>query len=316
MFAVLKVFVSAALIFVLLYIMRGKYADIGKVLRNASLPTLGVAVFFFMCAIAMASLRLKIICRAQDIETGFGHAFSLNFIGYFFNNFLPSAIGGDFIKAYYLSQKTAAKMHAYTSIFIDRVVGLLTMVFMAFAAIFFVGTAAVNETVRYMIYGITLASLIAILFIINKKFAKKFSGLLDLLKPIKKPLGNAYDILNRYARHRSILLQSVAISVGSQSLFFISVAFLSLSIGFRIPLVEIFLRMPIIGMISLLPSINGLGVREGSTVVFFGPLIGKENAFAVSILWFLMLFITSVLGGLIYAMSPQFRVKLKTIKET
>jgi hypothetical protein len=73
--------------------------------------------------------------------------------------------------------------------------------------------------------------------------------------------------------------------------------------------------MPIISAVSLLPSINGLGVREGSTVLFFGPIIGKENAFVVSILWFLVLFVTSIAGGLIYALSPQFKIKWGDVKE-
>jgi hypothetical protein len=74
---------------------------------------------------------------------------------------------------------------------------------------------------------------------------------------------------------------------------------------------DILLRVPIISTLSLLPSINGLGFREGSTVVMFGPMIGKENAFAVSILWLLVLLITSLVGGIIYGLSPQFKIKLK-----
>ena len=73
--------------------------------------------------------------------------------------------------------------------------------------------------------------------------------------------------------------------------------------------------MPIISAMSLLPSINGLGVREGSTVMLFGPIIGKERAFVVSILLLLVLLVTSLAGGLIYAFSPQFKVKWGDIKE-
>jgi hypothetical protein len=48
-------------------------------------------------------------------------------------------------------------------------------------------------------------------------------------------------------------------------------------------------------------------------VVFFGPLIGRENAFAVSVLWLFILLIISVIGGVIYGLSPQFRVRMKEI---
>jgi len=111
------------------------------------------------------------------------------------------------------------------------------------------------------------------------------------------------------------MLQSFAISIVSQALFFVSLAMIAVSIGKTIPMKELFLRMPIVSMLSLLPSINGLGLREGATVVFIGPLIGKENAFAVSILWLAILFIVSIIGGIVYALSPQFKVKLKEVEE-
>jgi hypothetical protein len=54
-------------------------------------------------------------------------------------------------------------------------------------------------------------------------------------------------------------------------------------------------------------------VREGSVVLFFGPLIGKTNAFAISIIVLAILLITSVIGGIIYMVSPQFKMRLKDI---
>jgi hypothetical protein len=88
----------------------------------------------------------------------------------------------------------------------------------------------------------------------------------------------------------------------------------ALSIGSNLRPLDILLRMPLVSIMSMLPSVNGLGLREGATVIFFGSMIGKGHAFAVSILWLLVLSVTSILGGLIYAISPQFHVKLKTLK--
>ena len=100
-----------------------------------------------------------------------------------------------------------------------------------------------------------------------------------------------------------------------QLFFFVSYGVIALSIGSGIPTGEILLRMPLISAMSMLPSINGLGLREGSTVLLFGPLIGKESAFAISILWLIVLFITSIAGGLIYGLSPQFKTKFKETRE-
>jgi len=73
--------------------------------------------------------------------------------------------------------------------------------------------------------------------------------------------------------------------------------------------------MPIISAMSLIPSINGLGIREGATVLLFAPLIGKENAFAISILLLAALFIVSIIGGIVYLASPQFKMNLKEVRK-
>jgi len=151
----------------------------------------------------------------------------------------------------------------------------------------------------------------------NSRLAKKFSFLLFLVRPIKEKLKKLYDVMHKYQYKKSLMIRTFAISLVSQVLFFSSLGFAALSIGSRIPVKDLFIKMPIVGMMSLLPSINGLGLREGSTVALFGPLIGVDKAFAVSILWLLILLCVSVMGGIIYALSPQFKIKFKELeKET
>ncbi|MFH0764236.1 MAG: lysylphosphatidylglycerol synthase transmembrane domain-containing protein [Candidatus Omnitrophota bacterium] len=308
----LRTFVSVSLILILLYIMRDKYNQILQVLKGTRIGVFGLAFLVFTLATSLASLRLKLIIEAgENIKIKFLEAFSLTYIGYFFNNFLPTSIGGDVVKAYYLAKKSSDKMSSYTSVFIDRVIGLVTMIFMATIALLLVQGKIVDERVRRMIYAITAIAVLVILFLMNKNFARKFSALLYFARPIEEKLKNAYNAVHAYKHHTELLIQSLAISVVSQLCFFASIGILALSIGVGIPVIEILLRMPIISAMSMLPSINGLGLREGSTVLLFGPLIGKENAFAVSILWLSILFIMSVLGGLIYGLSPQFKVKFK-----
>lgn len=294
--------------------MRDKYGQIAAVLKQTHIYTFGIAFLLFTSAVVIASFRLKLIIEAQGISVTFLEAVSLTFIGYFFNNFLPTAIGGDMAKAYYLSRKTHEKMGAVASIFVDRLIGLITMIFMAFVALLLVDSKIMDPTVRYLIYAITLASAAGLFFMANKNFAKRFAALLFLVRPIEDKLRKAYNTVNKYRHHKMLMAQSLLISIISQILFFFSLAMLAVSIGSYIPVKDIFLRMPIVSMLSLLPSINGLGLREGATVVFFGPMIGKENAFTVSILWLAVLFIVSIIGGIIYGLSPQFKMKLKEIE--
>jgi len=308
-FLIIRALISAALIIILVYMMRGKYHAIVGAVKGTKIAIFILALFTFICAGALASLRLKIIVNIQNIKIRFREALSLNFIGYFFNNFLPTSIGGDVVKAYYLSRKKKEKMPAFTAIFIDRVIGLITMIFMAFIALLIAGNQISDVKVRYAIYLVTLMALGAIIFMTNRRIAKKFSIMLVFARPIEDKLKTAYNVIHRHKHHTMLMCQSFAISIASQLMFFLTIGILAVSIGSRIPALDLLLRMPIVSTISLLPSINGLGVREGATVVFFGPIIGRENAFVVSILLLAVLLVTSLVGGAIYALSPQFKMK-------
>lgn len=295
--------------------MRDKYPQIIKALASTKVLIFLLGLLLFLVAISISSLRLKLIIEAQEIPVTFKESISLIFIGYFFNNFLPTSIGGDVVKAYYLSHKTDNKAGSYASVFVDRVVGLVTMIFMAFIALFFVKEGVVDNTIKYIVYFITLGSIVVLVFMTNRRLASKFSFMLFLVRPIEEKLRKLYETMHRYQYKKNLMWKSFGISFVSQIMFFISLGVVAVSIGSRIPMKDLFIKMPIVSMMSLLPSINGLGLREGSTVALFGPLIGQDRAFAVSIMWLLILLCISVIGGIIYGLSPQFKIKLKEIKE-
>lgn len=310
----LRASISLILILILLYAMRGRYGEIFETIKSADLRMFAFAFVFFTFASLIASYRMKIIIDAQDINIRYREALSLTFIGYFFNNFLPTAIGGDVVKAHYLSKNSGDTAGSYSSVFVDRVVGLVTMVFMAFTALLFVGTNIIDKRLAISIYVITALSALVIIFLSNKRFAVRFSSFIFLVKPIEAQLRKLYTTINKYRNHPGLMACTLLISVLSQLCFFASYGILALSIGSHVSPLDLLIKMPIVGVISLLPSINGLGVREGSIVLLFGPLIGKGNALAISILMVIILLMTSIIGGLIYAFSPQFKMKLKEIE--
>lgn len=312
---ILRAAVSALLILLLLYLMRDKYGEILNALKGTSMPVFCLAVLTYTGASLIASLRFKLIIEAQNIKIKLREAVSLTYIGFFFNNFLPTSIGGDVVKGHYLSKHSSDMAGSYTSVFVDRIAGMVTMVLMAFTALVFAGSGMVDKRVALTIYVITGLSVLTVFFLACKTFAKKFSALIIFVKPIEKQLRNLYTISNKYRHHTGLLWVALMMSIVSQLFYFATLGILAVSIGCRIPVFDLLLKMPLVSMVSLLPSINGLGVREGSTVVLFGPLIGRENALAVSILMILVLLVMSLAGGIIYAVSPQFKMKIKEIEE-
>ena len=76
--------------------------------------------------------------------------------------------------------------------------------------------------------------------------------------------------------------------------------FLAVSVGIEIPFWSFFLIMPIIWVASMIPSMGGLGVREGAYVILFAGYAGAETAFALSILFFGLTVCASLIGGVCY----------------
>ncbi|MCM8798641.1 MAG: lysylphosphatidylglycerol synthase domain-containing protein, partial [Candidatus Omnitrophica bacterium] len=78
------------------------------------------------------------------------------------------------------------------------------------------------------------------------------------------------------------------------------VAMLAKGLSIKIPLLLLFLTLPLIAVVSMLPSLNGLGVREGAYVFFLGNYIGKEKALAIALLWLGVMLLVGLLGGCVY----------------
>jgi uncharacterized membrane protein YbhN (UPF0104 family) len=84
-----------------------------------------------------------------------------------------------------------------------------------------------------------------------------------------------------------------------QALTVIIYYILSISLHLKIPLADLFLFFPVISIVSMAPvSLGGLGVREGMTVYLFQK-VGVEHghALGLSLAWFSIIFLTSLLGG-------------------
>lgn len=74
-----------------------------------------------------------------------------------------------------------------------------------------------------------------------------------------------------------------------------------------------FLLIPIVHLVSMVPSLNGLGPREWAYVYFLKPYVGKEVAAALGILWLGLLFLLSVVGGLIYLIRHDYHIRFKDV---
>lgn len=102
--------------------------------KQSDKPRLVLSVLLFAPVSLISSLRFVLLLRAQDIRIGYWQGIKLTYAGNFLNFVMFGTTGGDLFKAVYVTKHTPHKVEAVTTVFLDRVVGLVGIVALAVAA--------------------------------------------------------------------------------------------------------------------------------------------------------------------------------------
>jgi glycosyltransferase 2 family protein len=309
--AALKYCISFLLIGVIIYLYRDKLDEVAELLRGANISLLIATFIGSILLIFMFAWRLKLMLSAQDVDVSVWNAFVVAMAGYFFNNFVPSAIGADLFKGVYLSRGSNKTKEVFSALLVDRVIGVITLIVIAFVAILFRRELFADKNVSYTIMLMTGGTFLICLFFTNKSLARLIKPLVNLI-PHKRAvdiLRNFYDAIHGYKKHPGIVLSTLGISVVAQLLFYVSIYLLSKAIHVNASLNLFFVFIPLISLAAIAPSLNGLGVRDVMFVYFFGKYCSDEGALAIAILMDALFISLGLVGGLIFAFAGKLRLQ-------
>lgn len=121
------------------WVSRGqRWVNLKQIFVQMNLWIFAAALGIFVLGQILVALRWWLLLRTQSIFIRFWAAVRLHFLGLFYNNFMPSSVGGDLIRAWYVTRHTDKKFEAALSVFVDRAIGLLsTLVIAVFFYSFF-----------------------------------------------------------------------------------------------------------------------------------------------------------------------------------
>jgi glycosyltransferase 2 family protein len=310
---ILRVLVSISFIALLVYLMRDDFPVIAKTLRGADKSLILLSTAIFMSTVFLLAWRLRIIFRSSGLQIRFGQAVNLTFIGYFFNNFLPTSVGGDIVKAMCAARITGEAVSSVTSVVMDRIFGLFTFVLIPSISILFLSSMG-NPAVPVVVYSFLGFSIFCFLLLFNRDLARRFHFVEAALNFVKlgQKFRKIYDGLHSFRNRKKIVFQSMLLSIVGQSVSIFVLYLVALSLGAeRKTCIYFFILVPVVHLLSMLPSLNGLGIREGAYIYFLKGQIGADKAAALSILYLALLFFLSIIGGLIYLLKPGYHIRFK-----
>lgn len=106
-------------------------------------------------------LRFDVLLRVQRIHIGKWEAIKLCFAGNFLNFAAPlGSTGGDVLKAYFISLHTHRKTEAITTIVLDRIVGLTTMLLLVAVIALFAPPGYPLADIRIWVLGVVTAGVV------------------------------------------------------------------------------------------------------------------------------------------------------------
>jgi len=93
---------------------------------------LGVAVLLVLAAVAITVYRWQLLARTLGLEFSTREALRVGFLGYAVNLMPLGVVGGDAVKAVFLSRlNPTRKTEAVATVFVDRVIGLVALLILA-----------------------------------------------------------------------------------------------------------------------------------------------------------------------------------------
>jgi uncharacterized membrane protein YbhN (UPF0104 family) len=268
-------------------------ADSGRAVAAVSLPHLLLVLALVAVDRSIMILRWILLLRASGIAIPTADAVRLFLVSSFVGSFLPAGVGADAARAYGLTRANTAGSEAMASVVVDRLLGITSLVMMAFVGLVTWPTNQAPWTLP-LIVGAAALACIAVF---------RADDWMRWIIPTRRHEGfltrrvlRLTDAVGRYRGRRSVLFHVLAWSLAVQLLRITQAYILGVGLGMSVPFTYYLLFMPLALLLLLLPiSISGFGLPQGGIVWMLQPMgVPEATSFALSTL----ILLTGLAGNL------------------
>ena len=312
LFLLLKISLSVALILWMTHDVA--LGSVFAIISESSTALLTLAFSLFFVGYVITAFRWRTLIRVQGGDAPIFFLVRSFMVALFFNNFLPSTVGGDVVRMYDSWRLGNSKSDAVTVVLVDRFLGLIVLLWFALLALIF--DEAVAGAVPFI--GVWVAASLAGIGIATWLILKIPVSTTQMLSSAKSGgvarIGRILEKVHRsfqaYRQARSAVLRALGLSVLLQVNVVVHFILVARAVGIDVPAESMFLIIPVAVFIMMVPiSINAIGVRE-AVFVFLFSLYGVQSVEALAFAWIAYSFtlLQGVLGGLVFALRREKRI--------
>jgi len=261
--------------------------------------------------LTLKSYKWQMLLKVKNIKIPFFEIFKIYYISSFIGMFLPSSLGIDLLRTYSMSRYIKNTQDSVSTVFVDRLLGILSLVFVVLIGILAVKTNFINSTVQFVMTIIVMLFILfsgIILFrhviVFSEWVLKRFKFSHIKREKYINLLHGIYVSIIDFKNNKIEVFKVFLISIFFQfNRVAISYA-VALSFDINISLKYWIIIVPLVTLATMLPlAVGGIGVREGAFVFFLNKLgVSISTAFLLSLTTFLLVVITSLPGFGFYLM--------------
>jgi glycosyltransferase 2 family protein len=281
--------------------------DVGAVARRASRldPRWTLAAFLVVfAAVAISAWKWGIVLAWRRRPLPYPRLFRHYLVGLFFNNVLPTTVGGDTVRAWEAARDTRDVPEAVGSVITERLVAGAALGVTALLGLPFVEVTPrlVLLVVSFLVVDLALVAAFVVPRVAEGVAA---SVLPSRLAGVRGTVSATVGVVRESLRARRLFARLFVLSVGFQLLVAAVNSCLFQAMGVPVSLARCVVYTPMIFTITMLPvSLSGLGVREAAYVYFFGQAgVSQADAVAASLLFFVVVGVASLPGAPLFALS-------------
>jgi uncharacterized protein (TIRG00374 family) len=309
----------AIAIFILTYLFRHTSAhDLISKIKQIDLFTLCFCIAVLFVLNLSIAIRWQIILRHFGADGFFASLWRFTMIGAFFNQLLPTGMGGDIFRIGYARASGVPLVTAVKSVLIDRIIGFLGLIILIVIGVPYllsvtqIGTVIITLLILVGLLA-TAISLFLRIDLLNRALCKfpyfskwrcslGFSA--RLLNSVEQCATDARSLLSNWPNGLIVLFLSLI----NQTFLGLVVFLLARAMGDHLDLFATVVAFPFVLLLSMIPiSLAGWGLREGAMVVVF-ELLGmpRDTALGVSILFGICLFLSALPGACMWLVGPRY----------
>lgn len=275
------------------------FAEVSSRLSSLALAPLAASVILLAVqSIALLTWRWAKVLAAIDRPLASRSLLSAVIVSLFFNQVLPSTVGGDGMRAWHLKRLGRPLGLAVRSVLIDRLIGLLALMLLSAAGALVLLPIVQEPAPLWAVLGAaglgSLAILAAPLFLRLRRWLPGAR-----LRSMVETVALEVAALERTG---GLLLRLILVSLAGHLIGTTSIWFLALAMGIELPFLSAIAVFATAFLVSAIPiSIAGWGLREGAMVIGLGLIgIAPGEAALLSIIFGLLLLAFGLLGGLLW----------------